>query len=56
MPVEIREIIIRTVISATDRNHSSGGREEDFQRLRRLVLDECKKIIAEKTKKSNNKR
>lgn len=56
MPVEIRELIIKTEIFSSDRNHLSGLREEDFRALKKQVLEECKKMIAEGTKKRSNKR
>jgi hypothetical protein len=56
MPVEIRELIIKTEISIGDRNYSAGIKEEDFQSLKKQVLEECKKIIAERIKKSSYKR
>jgi hypothetical protein len=56
MPVEIRELIIKTEISVGDRNYSSGIKEDDFQSLKKQVLEECKKIITERTKKSTYKR
>lgn len=56
MPVEIRELIIKTEISTGDRNSLSGIKEEDFRALKKQVLEECKKIIAEGIKKRSNKR
>ena len=56
MPVEIRELIIKTEISVSDRNYLSGIKEEDLRQLKRQVLEECKKIIVERTKKNSDKR
>lgn len=56
MAVEIRELIIKTEISAGDRNYGTGIKEEDLMQLRKQLLEECKKIIAEQTKKTSYKR
>ncbi len=56
MPVEIREIIIKTEIFTTDRNYSAGIKEEDLHSLKKLLLEECKRIITERTNKNSYKR
>lgn len=56
MPVEIRELIIKTEIYISDRNHQGGMREEEMQVVKKLLLEECKKMIAEKIKKTSYKR
>jgi hypothetical protein len=56
MPVEIREIIIKTEISATDRKDSHGMKIKDMNALKKQLLNECKRLIAERTKKNNYKR
>jgi hypothetical protein len=56
MPIEIREIIIKTEISTIDRNHSAGVKEKDLNIIKKQLLEECKRIIAESVRNSNNKR
>ncbi len=56
MPVEIRELIIKTEIFIGNKNYSSEMKDEDFRVLKKLVLEECKKIIAERIKKDSYKR
>lgn len=56
MPVEIRELIIKTEISTADGNYASGMKEEDLYLLKKVLLEECKKMIIERTKKNSHKR
>jgi hypothetical protein len=56
MPVEIREIIIRTDISGADRTRSGAAKERELNLLRRQLIDECKRIITKSTKKAGQKR
>ncbi|WP_316821912.1 DUF5908 family protein [Pedobacter gandavensis] len=56
MAIEIRELIIKTEISVRDRNYESGINEEELRQLKKQVLEECKRFIAERTKKTSYKR
>jgi len=56
MPIEIRELIIKTEISSATANSSGGVKEKDFQLLKKQLLEECRRIISENTKKSDDKR
>jgi nitrogenase molybdenum-iron protein alpha/beta subunit len=56
MPIEIREIIIKTEISSGGKQTSSALKEEDIHFFRKQLLEECKRMIAEKTKKNSYKR
>ncbi|WP_157262333.1 DUF5908 family protein [Pedobacter sp. PACM 27299] len=56
MAIEIRELIIKTEISVGDRNYLSGIKEEDLRQLKKQIMEECRKIIAERTKKTSYKR
>jgi hypothetical protein len=55
MPIEIRELIIKTEISMASRN-SQGIREEDLYAIREKLLEECKRIIVSNMKKDRYKR
>jgi hypothetical protein len=56
MPVEIRELIIRTEISVGDKNARPGARDKELALLRRKLLEECKRMIAANLKKDSYKR
>ncbi|WP_162800085.1 DUF5908 family protein [Pedobacter jeongneungensis] len=56
MPVEIRELIIKTQISTSEANQHAGISAEDVKQLKKQLLAECKKMITERTKRSNNAR
>jgi hypothetical protein len=56
MPVEIRELIIKTEISATGRNDPHGIKIKDLNALKKQLLNECKRLIAEHSKKNEYKR
>lgn len=56
MPVEIREIIIKTEIASSGRTNSATVKDKDMQVLKKQVLEECKKIIAENNREKSHKR
>ena len=56
MPIEIRELVIRTEISGTGRNTQPGIREKDMNLMKKKLLDECKRIIAANMKRDSYKR
>ncbi len=56
MPIEIRELIIRTEISAAGKINQAEVNERDFSAMKEKLLDECKKIIAANMKKDRYKR
>lgn len=56
MPIEIREIVIKTEISSTAQNNAGTIREKDLNMLKRQLLEECKRIISETSKKQTYKR
>lgn len=56
MPVEIRELVIKTTIAVNERTHPEGLKEKNLHALKSQLLEECRRIIAEKIKRSNNKR
>jgi len=57
MPVEIRELIIKTSISINERITTvSAIKEKELDTLKKQLLDECKRMIAGSTQKSSYKR
>jgi hypothetical protein len=56
MPIEIRELIIRTEISTAGKASQSEMNEKDLSVMKEKLLDECKKIIAANMKKDRYKR
>lgn len=45
MPIEIRELIIRTEISSQARNNGSAVKEKQLEKLRSRLLDECRQML-----------
>ena len=56
MPIEIRELIIKTEISSRDKSDDAPIKEAEMYVLKKQLLEECKRMIVEKTKKSIYKR
>ena len=56
MPIEIREITIKTDISTNNRDRSTGMKEKDLNVLKKQLLEECKRIISVNTKRMSYKR
>lgn len=56
MPVEIRELIIRTEISVSGKSNQPGARDKELNLMRRKLLEECKRMIAANLKKDSYKR
>jgi len=56
MPVEIREIVIRTEISGTGRDHAGSLKEKELIALKKQLLEECRRIISDHTKQTAYKR
>lgn len=56
MPVEIRELVIRTEISSVSGNAAGKAGSTEIRNVKKQILEECKRLIAEKTKRSVNKR
>lgn len=56
MPIEIREVNIKTnVVSSSDSGNSMMN-ERELSRFREQLLEECKKLIQSKTNKKRYKR
>jgi hypothetical protein len=56
MPIEIREIIIKTEIASINGNRSSVAKEKEISQLKKQLLEECKRMITGNTKKEVYKR
>lgn len=56
MPVEIREIIIKTEITVRDQQDSHAMKNKDFNALKKQLLNECRRLIAEVNRKKDYKR
>lgn len=56
MPVEIREISIKTEINTTNEEQQAEIREKDLNQLKEQLLDERDKMIAEDTRRRKNAR
>ncbi|WP_157849273.1 DUF5908 family protein [Flavobacterium sp. Root420] len=56
MPIEIRELIIKTEVVSINSKYSFGMKEKELSILRKQLLEECKRLIAEKNQKDSYKR
>jgi hypothetical protein len=56
MPIEIRELIIKTKITATDQGSSTVMNERQLTALKKELLKECKRTILETAKRTSHKR
>lgn len=56
MPVEIREITIRTDISANGKSQPSAARDKELQLLKKQLLEECRRMLTVNTKRTGYKR
>jgi hypothetical protein len=56
MPVEIRELIIKTEISTNTSNRLTGAKDKNLDRLKKQILEECKRIISSAAKKNISRR
>ncbi|WP_460551830.1 DUF5908 family protein [Ferruginibacter profundus] len=56
MPIEIRELIIRTEVTIGGKNQGTHLREAELQHLKKQLLAACRKVIQENEKKKNYKR
>lgn len=45
MPIEIRELIIKTEITSQARNGSAGTKDKQLEKLRGRLLDECRQML-----------
>lgn len=50
MPIEIRELIIKTEIASVN-SQQQGLQEQDLGLLKKQLLEECKRMVMENTRK-----
>ena len=56
MPIEVRELVIKTTVdSGTNANKDGALSEEGLRKLRRGILKECKNLIQEEAKKNSDR-
>ena len=56
MPIEIRELIIKTEIASAGNTAQAMLKEKDLQALKRQMLEECRRIVTEQMKEKTKKR
>jgi hypothetical protein len=56
MPIEIRELIIKTEIVSANAKYTSSIKEKELSILKRQLLEECKRMITEKNQENSYKR
>jgi len=56
MPIEIRELIIKTEISTGNRSRSETVTEEELNNIRVKLFEECKRMINAAYKRDRYKR
>ena len=57
MAIEIRELIIRTVIVSDEHiNDQSKVQKDMYNKIRKELMDQCKNLLSEGRKKTINKR
>lgn len=56
MPVEIREIVIKTTIQSNDRVMKSALGEEEIKQLKNTIIEECKRMMDRQQNKLKYKR
>jgi hypothetical protein len=56
MPIEIRELIIKTEISSSGYNKTAYAKDKQLEKLRKQLLEECKKLVSPAAKRTTHKR
>ncbi len=56
MPIEIRELIIKTEIASAGHSPQAVLKEKDIQALKRQMLEECRRIVSEQMREKTKKR
>jgi len=56
MPVEIRELIIKTNVISNSHHAPAQLRQEELQALKKQIMEECLKVLHDRSKKSNLER
>ncbi|NQY07947.1 MAG: hypothetical protein HRT71_00320 [Flavobacteriales bacterium] len=56
MPIEIREIVIKTEVRHNNNGSSDTTQKEAFNQMRNQMLAECRKMLLNESKRKRNKR
>jgi hypothetical protein len=56
MPVEIRELVIKTEISSATRTAHTHARDRQWEKLKKQLLEECRQMVAAETRRNIHKR
>ena len=56
MPIEIRELVIKTEITAQGRNGGFAAKDRQLEKLRKQLLEECRQMLADAGKRNLQKR
>lgn len=56
MPIEIRELIIKTEIVSLNTKSTIGIKDKEIIMLKSQLLQECKRLISEKNRENSYKR
>lgn len=56
MPIEIRELIIKTEIVTPGQNTGRISKDKQLEKFRKQLIAECKQIIASSARRNNHKR
>jgi Family of unknown function (DUF5908) len=56
MPIEIRELIIKTEIVNSGMSQGTLSKDKQYEKIRKQLMAECKQIIATSLRRNDNKR
>jgi|TARA_B110000977_G_scaffold199338_1_gene286420 hypothetical protein len=56
MPIEIREIVIKTEVRFNSENQKSNEYKEDFEELRAQLISECKRMLKDQSVRKKERR
>jgi hypothetical protein len=56
MPIEIRELVIKTEIKTVQKSSATNYQKQDLSQLKEDLLETCKRMISESHKKEKYKR
>lgn len=56
MPIEIREIVIKTEVRFNSENQKSNEHKEDIEQLRTQLLEECKRMLKDQSVRKKERR
>lgn len=56
MPIEIRELIIKTEITSGVKRDSRAIKDKELNLLKKQLMEECKRLISENMQKRSYKR